>query len=288
MGKGSSSQTTQQQSNSSTQPWEETIPLLRDVIGNLKGVNTGTTGGQSQAIEQMSANADTMPNYTPQVQGLLSDAFSSKDYTPGVNASYDALNTRLSPYADGSRIGGNPAVKGWLDTISSDATDRVNSIFGAAGRDLSPAHAQALARGITQGTAPVAAGQYNADVGTATDAAKTLFSGGVGAATTKSGLDDASLARGFGGVQGLGMLPGIMNMGPTSKIAAESLRSAIPLGNLGMLSSILGPIAGLGSQSTGTQTGTATNEMSGAQQAWGWGKMGGDLFGKFFPKGLSG
>lgn len=288
MGKGTSTQQTEQRQTSETEPWNDTIPLLRNVIGKLGSVNTDPTTGQTAAINQMSANADTMPNYTPQVQGLLSDALNSKDRTPVVNDAYSTLQTNLTPYASGSRIGGNPAVKGWLDTISSDATDRVNGIFGAAGRDLSPAHAQALARGITQGTAPVAAGQYNQDVSTATDAAKTLYSGGVGAATANSGLDDASLARQFGGVQGLGMLPGIMNMGPTSKIAAESLKTSLPFGNLGMLTSILGPIAGLGGQSKGNSSGTAQNTMSDAQQAWGWMNAGSNMFGKVFPKGLSG
>src|SRR6185312_8181204 len=70
----------------------------------------------------------------------------------------------LTPYANGSMIGNNPALKAQLDSLTQDITNQVNGQFAAAGRDMSGANTQTLGRGIAQGVAPVLAAQYNTDV----------------------------------------------------------------------------------------------------------------------------
>ena len=58
-------------------------------------------------------------------------------------------------------IGANSALKPQLQTIQDDVTNTTNGQFAAAGRDMSPANYQAVARGVAQGEAPVIANQYN-------------------------------------------------------------------------------------------------------------------------------
>jgi len=75
------------------------------------------------------------------------------DRTGIVNDAYRDLKTNLAPFASGAYAdpSGNPALRGWLDTINGDVMQRVNSQFAAAGRDLSGMNQQALARGDRTG-----------------------------------------------------------------------------------------------------------------------------------------
>jgi hypothetical protein len=67
-------------------------------------------------------------------------------------------------------------------------------------------------------------------------------------------------------------------------LEAEAKRRGIPVQALGLLAQIGIPIGAMGSQSSGTSTGT--NQMSGAQQFGTIASGAGNLFKSFFPMGL--
>jgi hypothetical protein len=80
----------------------------------------------------------------------------------------------------------------------------------------------------------------------------------------QTGLTQQDLANRAAGVGSIGTGINALNAGAKSTLAAEAERLGIPLQNLGMLANIGIPIAGLGSQSSGTSH--TENQMSGADQ----------------------
>lgn len=254
-GKSTSTQETNQ--SSTTAPWLEAQPALKGILGQLTGQlgNTGITGAESGALDALKANAANAGQFLPQIEGLLKDMFAGGGATAGL----DDYKRRLAGTADGTQIGANSGLRPYLDTISNDVQNRVNSMFAGAGRDLSGANQGALARGIAEGTAPVIASQYNTDVGNMRSAADALY-----------GADSTTAQRALANRQaGAQMAPTVFetqNAGQKAILEAEALRRGIPMQALGLLAQIGIPIAGLGSQSTGKSTTTGEQNMSGAQQ----------------------
>jgi hypothetical protein len=182
-----------------------------------------------------------------------------------------ANNTNYNPYS-------TPGFSDAINTLTSDITNNVNGQFAAAGRDMSPANSQALARGITQGVAPVIQSQYNQNVQNQQNAASNLYNAGNTNAGILSGLQQQYLANQGQGINSVSAGLNAQNAGANSTLAAEAQRLGIPLQNLGMLANIGIPIAGLGSQSSGTSN--TQNQMSPVQEALGWSGVFKNLFGK--------
>jgi hypothetical protein len=255
---GGESKSTQTQSQSSTtNPWDQAQPALKGILGQLQGQlgNTGITSAETGALDAITANAGNANQFAPQITGLLGDLFGGGGATAGL----DDYKRRLAGTADGTQIGANSGLKPYLDTIANDVQSRVNGMFAGAGRDMSGANQGALARGIAEGTAPVIANQYNTDVGNARSAADALYGAESGAAKT-------AVANRTAGAQLAPTVFEAQNAGQKAILEAEALRRGIPTQALGLLAQIGIPIAGLGSQTTGTGTTTGTNQMSGAQQ----------------------
>jgi hypothetical protein len=168
-----------------------------------------------------------------------------------------ASNTNYNPYD-------TPGFKDAISTLTSDITNGVNGKFAAAGRDFSGGNSQALGRGITQGIAPTIAAQYNQNVQNQQGAAGNLYQAGNTTAGAQTGLQSLFNANRGTGVGSVGTGLDAMNEGAKSNLAAEAQRLNIPLQNLGLLAQIGVPIAGLGSQSSGTST--TQNQMSGVDQ----------------------
>jgi hypothetical protein len=181
-----------------------------------------------------------------------------------VQGNLAAFNDRLTPYASGGMIGNNPALAAQLAQIQSDVGNSVNSQFAAAGRDFSGAHQMAYGRGVAAAEAPVIAAQYNQDVANQINAANALYNAGNTTAGTLSGMQQNYLANQGQGVTAAQSALDAQNYGANATLAAEAQRRGIPVQALGMLAQIGVPIAGLGSQSTGTTTGT--QQMAGANQ----------------------
>src|SRR6202008_2967754 len=95
-----------------------------------------------------------------------------------VQGNLDIFREQLTPYANGSMVGNNPALAAQLAQIRDDVGNSINSQFAAAGRDFSGANQMAYGRGVAAGEAPVIAAQYNQDVAYQINAANELYNAG--------------------------------------------------------------------------------------------------------------
>lgn len=277
------STTSSQTTKSKTNPWEPTIPGLKGIIGQIEPrlENTGLTGFESGAINSLLSNAQGGNLYAPQISNLAGDLFGGGiDRTGMVNQSYGDLQSSLTPFARGDFL--DPTSNPFYQTVSNDVANRVNSMFAGAGRDLSPAHTQTLARGIAEGTAPLYENERARQLG----AISAMFGGGLQSSGLLSALDQTSLANRQAGIGASTAAMQAADQGPNQILAAEALRRGLPLENIGALESLLVPIAQLGGQQKSTTTGTTSQPLG--QQLVG-GAIGGagvlGRLGAFGPQG---
>lgn len=278
--------TTSQTQQSTTAPWQAAQPDLTSILGQLNPLvsNSGLTPTESGAINQLSQNAAAQGNpFTGQITGLASNLLNGGNATaqaPNLQSGLSTLQSQLTPFADGSQVGNDPALQAQLAQIASDTTNQVNGQFAAAGREFSGANQQALARGIAQGEAPVIASQYNQDVANQLNAANSLFGAQNTTSNALSGLNQQALANQLQGVSSTQDALNAQNYAPQQQLALAQLAQSIPAQNLQLLAQIGVPVAGLGSQSSGSTQGT--QDMSGAQQFGAIASGLGNLF-KFLP-----
>ena len=166
MGGQSSSTQTQQ---SQTAPWEAAQPMLQGILGQLNSGlnNTSLTAAETDALNSLQGNAARGNPYAGQIGNYANELLGGGgaiNQAGAVNQNYLDYRNALTPYANGSLIGNNPALAAQLAQIQADVTNQVNGQFAAAGRDFSGANANTLGRGIAAGEAPVIAAQYNQDV----------------------------------------------------------------------------------------------------------------------------
>ena len=260
---------------STTNPWAATIPQLDQFLSSLGGASTGLgtlSPGQTGALGEISANAARAGQFTPNIEGLTRDLFSTESTSPLVTDAYRTLQGNLNPIASGSvNPMDDPAFKTLIDSVASDAMNRTNSMFAGAGRDLSPANSAAAARAVTNATAPILVGQYNTNIGRRMDAANTLFGAGQSTATTSQGLDDAALATRERGINTASAALDSLNLPANIRLQVEEQLKSLPINELGLVAQQLFAAAGLGSQTAGTQT--QTQNTKGAQKTSGtnWG-----------------
>jgi hypothetical protein len=272
-GTSNSSTTTGQESQTKTEPWRWAVPHLKTQLGNISGEQGGykPTAAETGAIDQ--------------ITGLANDLFTGgTDRTGMVSDAYSNYQKQAQPYLDPGYLdpSSNPAFKNYMDTTANDIQTRVNSMFAGAGRDMSGMNQQTLARGITEGTAPMFANQYNQNVQTQRGVMDNLYNAGNTSAGVLSSMDQTALGNRAQGVGAAGMALEAQNYGPNSVLQAEAMRRGIPLQNLAQLNSLILPIAGMGgtSNTSGTATSTGTQTMSPVQQAMGWSQA----FSPFLPK----
>lgn len=134
MGGQSSSTQTQQ---SQTAPWQSAQPMLQTILGQLNPLlkNSGLNATESGAINQLSQNAALGNPYTSQISGLVSNLLGGGGagaQAPALQSGLLALQSQLTPYANGSAIGSNPALQAQLDQIATDTTNQVNSQFASS------------------------------------------------------------------------------------------------------------------------------------------------------------
>jgi hypothetical protein len=284
MGGQSSSTQTQQ---SQTAPWEAAQPMLQGILSQIGADlnNTGLTAAEAGALDQLSQNASQGNPYAGQIgdyaQSLLNGGGANAQ-AGNVQGNLGTFRHQLTPYASGSMIGNNPALAAQLAQIQNDVGNSVNSQFAAAGRDMSGANQMAYGRGVAAGEAPVIAAQYNQDVANQINAANALYNAGNTTAGTLAGMQQNYLGNQGQGVTVAQSALDARNYGANATLAAEAQRRGIPVQALGLLAQIGIPIAGLGSQSNGTSTGT--QQMSGAQQFATLAGGIGNLLMPFFPR----
>jgi hypothetical protein len=286
---GTSKQTSTQQSE--TSPWAPAQDTLKGIIGQINSYlpQTGLTGAQSGALSTIEQNASNVGQYAPAVQDYTKNLLNgggAMNQAGNINNAYQQYYNQTNPLASNTNY--NPYdTAGFKDAISTtiaDITNSTNGQFAAAGRDFSGANSQTLGRGIMQGVAPTIAAQYNQNVQNQQGAAGNLYNAGNTTGGLLSGLQQQDLANRGAGVSAISAGQDALNSGAYNTLAAEAQKLGIPLQNLGLLSQIGIPIAGLGGTSSGT--GTQTNQMSGAQQFGLISGGVGNLFKSFFPGGL--
>lgn len=285
---GTSSATQQTQTQSKTSPWGPTQKPLKEIVSGIgtEVPNYQPTAAETGALDTISANAQAGNPYVPQIKSLADDLFGGGvDRTGMASDAYTDYKAQAQPYLDPGYLdpANNPAFKNYMSTISDDIQNRVNGMFAGGGRDLSGMNTQTLARGITEGTAPVFANQYNQNVATQRGMMDNLYNAGGNTTGILSGLDQTALGNRAQGVGAAAEVLGAQNSGAKSILEAEAMRRGLPLGNLQNLSSLLLPIAGAGSQSSGTATSTGTQTMSPLQQIAGWTNIAGGI-----PKAMTG
>lgn len=271
---GTSSATQSTATKSKTNPWEPTESGLKNIVGGINGQipNYATTANEQTALDQIMANAQKGNPFQGQMTSLTNDLFAGgQDRTGIANDAYAAYQKQSQPYLDPGYLdpATNPAFQNYMNTTANDIQSRVNGMFAGSGRDMSGMNQQTLARGITEGTAPIFANQYNQNVQTQRGVMDNLYSAGNQTAGVLSGLDQNALSNRTAGFDAAGRSLEAQNYGANSVLAAEAQRRGLPLNNLSQLSQLLLPIAGAGQQSSGTSTSTGTQTMSPIQQFMG-------------------
>lgn len=248
---------------SSTQPWQPAIPVLQGILSGVQSQlpNYQPNGLETSAFNQLTQNAQNLPNFAPQAQDLT-NKFLTGDPTGLLNPALQNYNNVLNPIATGSLDPTQtPGIQNLLNTIRSDVSNQVNQQFAGAGRDLSGLNTQTLARGIAQGEAAPLLNQYNQNVQNAVGAATGIYN----AAGNTANAIGGNQAQAFNFAN---MIPALANASPLGVLGAQTLQRQTPLQNLGMLANLTVPIAGLGGQSSSHSV--TENTASPVQTALGW------------------
>jgi len=264
-GQSTSTQTVQSQ----TAPWLAAQPALQTMLSQIgTGLNnTGLTSAESSALDTLKNNATAGNPYAGQIADYAHSMLNGGGVTAeagNVRDNLTAYRNWLTPYANGSMIGNNPALTAQLAQIRSDVGNDVNSQFAAAGRDLSGANQMAYGRGVAAGEAPVIAAQYNQDVANQLAATNALYNAGNTTANTLTQMQQADLTNRGQGVTAAQSALDARNYGANATLAEEAQRRGIPVQALSLLAQIGVPIAQLGQQGNSTTTGT--QEKSGVDQ----------------------
>jgi hypothetical protein len=262
MGKGTSTSSQTQQSQLS--PYDPAASGMNGILGSLSSMAPGAASlnpTQSGAINQVISNSNGQPDYSAPIQsgtlGLLNGG--------GANNNNGAITDNLAGYkgllqstANGSNMGQNSALKPQLDQIATDVTNSTNGAWAAAGRDGSPGNAQALARGIAAGQAPVIANQYNVDNTNRLNAAGSLYGAGnqtYGMLNNNQQTANQNFTNGIGSVSaGLNA----QNAAPTAALNAAGQQFGIPASQLQTLLGSISPVAAQFGQQNGSASGSQT------------------------------
>lgn len=254
---GSSSKKSTTNSNSQTDPWEQTIPYLEDFLGEM-----GAAGGRGLSPDQMAAfgalkgNAAEGNPWTGKIAGLADRAFDAADYSGGVTKGLETLEGTLGDIARGKYLDpmANPQMRAMLDQVGGDVMNRINAMFAGAGRDLSGANQMAVGKGVTAAQLPLLLDQYNRERVAQSDAARTIAGAQTDSSGRLAGLDAQRLDQQSKGI-GLGKAALDARDEAANKIInIDQQIKQLPLQDLGLLASILFPAAGLGAQEQGTST----------------------------------
>lgn len=257
--------TSQQQQNSITQPWSPTRGTLMDLLGRFSSLGSqGAPDSQINAIANLQGAAGALPNLGPDALGAIQRLYGSD--TSGsvgmLNQGYADLARNIGGTARGEEL--DPyKTPGFADSVSrmtNDITDRVKSVYAASGRDPSGAgsFAGSLGKGLTEGIAPVIQNQFNTNNANRFNAANRLFdaSGSTAGAITQQ--NQVPLENAMKAIAASGTLPGLFMQPATAQLDAATKGADLPWQNVSRWLQGVLPIAALGSESSGTSSGTQT------------------------------
>lgn len=242
--------------------------MLQGLINKYQGLDTGVTSGQTDALNNLQAAANGVPNFgtqgatsignmfnsstAPQV-GMLSDAYKNLQGNIGATAS----GANLDPY-------NTPGFGDALKTMTNDITNQVKGVYAGSGRDPSGAgsFAGSLGRGLTQGLAPTIASEANTLQANQANAANTLYNAAGSTAGAITGQNQIPLAN---QAQALGLLPQLsqaFTMPATTQLGAANAAYSQPFQNISQLLQPATSLGALGGQSTGTSNTTVTQPQN--------------------------
>lgn len=253
-----------------TNPWEEAKPLLTNLISKYSGLNTDVTGDQSAAVSNLKAAASGVPNYGSDASSAVSKLFGS-DTSNQVGMLTDALNSykaNIGRTASGAELDPyqTPGFSDAINRATSDITNKVKSVYAAAGRDPSGAgsFAGSLAKGLSEGIAPTIASQFNQNKANQMSAAGNLFTGQGSTANQVTQQEQIPLTN---AIQAVGMLPQVTSAyttPATTQLAAANTEQNLPYQNLqSALSAALG-LGGAGSSTSGSTSASTSGSGTSA------------------------
>lgn len=258
-----------QTANSANNPWAAAIPGLQNIIGQLNGGGGSLTAPQSSAVSTLQGEAGSVPSFGAQGANAVSGLFNSTT-APQVgmwNGAYNQFQGAQSPYLSPSYTSPMtaPGLGTALSTMNTDITNQVGSQFAAAGRTGSPAEAQALARGLSQGEGGLISNEYNQLVGQQQGAANSLLGGAGATAGGTASLGQIPLQNAVQGINSAGSIPGLWTQPGSTQLTAANIGQQLPYQNLQMPFSMLGQAGSLGgtSSSTGNTSGNTISNMFG-------------------------
>jgi hypothetical protein len=257
---GGTSQEQTKTTTQQTQPWAPAVPALQGILGQLDPSAAKLTGNENAALGGLAGNSGFLDQFTPQATGLANTLLSGgPDRTGLVNDAYSQYQKALQPFANGDYVNptSNPALQGYLGTIQNDVTNQVNGMFAGAGRDLSGANLQTLARGIAQGEAPALNDAYNTARNQQIAAINSLYGAGNTTGGLLSNLDQVKLGNEQAGLNAAKTTQGFANDPYNQMLAIEAQRRGIPLQTMAQMMGIALPAA----QAFGTTNGT-TNQTT--------------------------
>lgn len=254
---GSSSGKSNTNSSSQSDPWDQAIPYLTDLFGEVGAAGgRGLSDDQKAAFGALKSNAAEGNPWTAQIAGLADQAFATPDRSGAVGESFAGLQGTLGDIAGGKYLDvmNNPELRAMIESVGTDAFNRINAQFAGAGRDLSGANQGAAAKGVSAATLPLILDQYNRERGNQVDAAKTIATAGAQTATTQSSMDAARMALQKLGIDLGGEALKARDYAGNQVVNLDQQIKQLPLQDLGLLASILFPGAGLGGQESGTSS----------------------------------
>jgi hypothetical protein len=245
-------------------PAKGTIDTLLGQVNGLTG-STGLNANESGAIDNLAATGKAGNPFAGAISdaatGLLSGGGAQGNDT-AISGNLADYKTLLSPWASGSNIGNNTALKTQLDTMLNDTMNSYGGQFAASGRDITgnAAGGQAIARGFAAGAAPTVAAQYNADADRAVNAASSLYNAGNSTYGLLNQNNQQANANKTAGVDVGNAALDAKNWGDNTVLNAEAARRSIPLNNIQTLLGMALPAG----QAFGTTNGTSetTSTMS--------------------------
>lgn len=251
-------------SNSATRPWEESMPVVNKIIGQLGQYDSAPTTAQTTAGDKLVTAAGGIPDLSGSEIGAVKNLFSSNSQPQQdmLTGAYADLKKNLSGYLDPSYLDPmkTPGLSDALATMKGDISNSVNGSFAAAGRDFSPANSTYLSRGLSQGMGGLIADQFNKNVAANQGAAGAVFSGAGSTASGVNNLKQTDLGNGVAGLSAASGLGGLLTAPALAQLSAANTRAALPLQNLSLVEQLGLPVAALGSNTTGNSHGTTTKE----------------------------
>lgn len=215
---------------------------------------TGDFQRLAQTAEGQAPGAFNMANMA---YGMARATGNPMDRSGYVTDAYSGLQDNLGGYARGDYVDPmkNEQIRAMLAQVGDDAAGRINAMFAGAGRDMSGANQQSVARGVTQAQLPLMLDQYNRQQSNQMNAASMLYGAGRDTSSTLSNLDQANAAQRATAAQIGATGAGIANTGVNMLNAGAGMR--------GMGADVLqGSVA---ARNTGTgMLGQGVNQATGA------------------------